>query len=114
MDWTKMTCSRELAQRMAELGICQDGAELIWHELNGEIVLKEVFDKYKYAKFTVAPTLHRMIEELPVSFILRNHIVDGYWVDSDGDWGVRKALHNCLPDKNICNALAKALIALEE
>lgn len=135
MNHQNLTCSRELAERMAELGICQDGAELWWTICmrNGDLQVTEM----KHRGIFIAPTLSRMMEELPPSIKRKKPDGSDYYIyvqiDKHPDqrfseFGRRfrvryrptfnpemSNFHNDEQhDDYVPNALAKALIKLKE
>ena len=112
MNLSTNTCSRELAEEMARLGICQTEPEM-WHCKSG--TRNWVGDQPKYAglicESIVAPALARMMEELPLEWYVRrliNVIVGDVYVVSG--YGVNYQVS----DKNLPNACAKALIAIKK
>lgn len=121
MNLQSLTCSRELAQRMAELGICQDGAELWWsrYQLGVWKVIdekdkeweEETFKGTEACSYIIAPTLPRMMEELP-DFWHIYRVVD---IDKKQTWYIEDNDNEFeFSDKNLLNAVAKALIAIAE
>lgn len=112
MDYSKDVPSRELCEEMQRLNICQDGAELYWYESydpRGEGCFKwsllQKNEKFLHHKSgIIAPTLHRMLVELP----------DGWSLVKNLDqWGCMNDLQNvCYWNDRAENSVALALIAI--
>lgn len=106
MNYEKLTCSRELAQRMAELGICQDAPELFWYWCHAEKSYK-LWPDSTDGNDIIAPTLPRMMEEI-LDKVINLHIA---WNDEYGVWFDSNEIFT---DAHLPNAIAKILIALAE
>lgn len=118
MNLKSLTCSRELAQRMTELGICQDRAELFYYIPTQSYkwklaVLRDLRHRKPNNRGIVAPTLPRMTNELPNQWSVGyEHLEDGTRVamvlNDKGD------VVSDGSDDEVGNAVAKALIAIAE
>jgi len=126
MQYEKLTCSRELAEKMAQLGICQDEPELYWHRAFGVECgfgwkVFEKTDSYNHSiQGFIAPTLPRMMAELPFYCDIFPFGEDSLSKTKDM-WCVKAATREpshfwevTAEDKHLPNAVAKALISIKE
>ena len=114
MNYEALVPSRELCEELARLGICQDGAELWWIEQP----FPRLWEVSPYEHMPsddipplIAPTLNRMMNQLP-DFVAV-YAWEGYWIiaDCNGTSDVHKIISQ---DKQLPNAVARALIAFKE
>lgn len=133
MDLSRNTCSRELAEEMARLGVCQTEPELYWNAevkehrrecLDGTIPMLERIEevswnlmhfpihRQKY-KAIVSPALVRMMEELPFGTPSVGHSPNEH---GEVIWFVILGYDatKIFTDKHLPNACAKALIAIKK
>lgn len=115
MNYEALVPSRELCEELARLGICQDGAKLYWNPLfygDGSISSYELSLNISTGDSIIAPTLPRMLEELPYRGrrgyqLGRNSSGEWYVCDDNAEEFI---VHADTPS----NAIAKALIAVKE
>lgn len=123
MDYSKSVPSRELCEEMAELRICNDDEpELVWvfdDYMDGDghaknIWILETFEDVEQEGVLIhAPTLARMMEELPHrkhEIVIGRNSSDEWWIGVDDICAQKDLFH----DKHLPNAVAKALIAIKK
>ena len=102
--------SREICEEMARLGICQDEPELFYMNCQDDINKSWILVKGNpYVEHIIAPTLPRMMEELP-DFLEVYKGLDGVW----HCFTDRPKMFFDVTDKHLPNAVAKALIEVKK
>lgn len=124
MQYEKLVPSRELCEEMQRLNICQDEPELWFYEQVGGLVCdrdcaKEWIirdDNTKgFGRYVIAPTLSRMMEEMPRDADVYKGNVSSWFVGIEHEQEYERSSWEIIgEDEHLPNALAKSLIALKK
>ena len=110
MNYSSLVPDRELCEEMARLGICQDKPEICYMNCQDDFNKSWILiNGIPPVEHIIAPTLPRMLEELPSGYCVRKG-----WGGSK-DWFVFNNEADVITNlSEIPNAVAKALIKLEK